>query len=200
LNSTEYYRKRHEQRLCIDCGQAVNNGEWRCTDCERKYRHEKNLDRQYYINIGVCPICKKNGLLGGESACTECRAKKTNATNVKRDINRNDYNTYMRELKYKLYHERKEQGICTYCGKRQAEPGRSKCTYCLARFADKKQAHYETVSQKQERIDNHLCVWCGKPLDRVGKLCTACARKIPSHAPSQNHPWRHNNYGHSKAN
>lgn len=32
-------------------------------------------DREFYIALGICPVCNKNTLYGGEKACLECRAR-----------------------------------------------------------------------------------------------------------------------------
>ena len=94
----------------------------------------------------------------------------------------------------KRYDERKEEGLCTRCGKRWAEAGRRKCRLCRERD----QKHYRENNtreylynykkrQKAERKENNLCVNCGQPLDlsEIG-INTFCARCREQRREAQN--------------
>lgn len=94
-------------------------------------RHTKYVreSRRFFTSIGMCPRCGKNELFGDEKRCPECRAKS----------NKYDYERYhksSRRLEQKklsanrLYHERKEQGICVKCGTRKADTNHVTCTWC----------------------------------------------------------------------
>ena len=73
--------------------------------------------RILYQGIGICPRCKKNRLYFGQE---RYRARhKEKAAELAR-VNGN-----------KVYQKRKEQGLCTRCGKK-AKPGRTMCYRCMA--------------------------------------------------------------------
>lgn len=75
-----------------------------------------------------------------------------------------------------MYQERKQQGICTRCGKRKAIVGKTKCAICLEKDAfQHRKARFNKINVKEYRKENHLCYYCGKPIDRkTGQLCQAC--------------------------
>ena len=102
--------------------------------------------------------------------------------------------TYTKELeRFKRsgrnrYAERKEEGLCTRCGKRWAEAGQTKCRPCRER--DQKWSRDNSIReylreykrlQKAERREKNLCINCGQPLEpqEIGTNtnCTKCRKK-----------------------
>lgn len=104
-------------------------------------------------------------------------------------------NSYKRST----YWERKNQGVCTRCGKRFAEAGGTKCIPCRERdyqwWKDNDMTR-KTVEQKrqlrEERRDNFLCRNCGKPLAEdekgVNTICRRC-RKVRMERTSTKRVW-----------
>lgn len=79
-----------------------------------------------YQKCGVCPECRIHPIMGDEKACPECNAKFSAQANARRNKDREHYNEQQREYLRILYAKRKEQGICTRCGKRKALRGGAK--------------------------------------------------------------------------
>ena len=84
------------------------------------------------------------------------------------------------EKKRQLRAERKANGICTNCGRRPAEEGKTRCTECLLRL----RKYSITRNRKQGLLPRELlneiglCKKCGKnELVEGYKLCEACLEK-----------------------
>lgn len=76
--------------------------------------------------------------------------------------------------------ERKANGICTNCGKRPSEQGKTRCTECLLKL---RQASIKR-NRKQGRVPRELfdgidlCIKCGRNHPVNGyKLCESCLEK-----------------------
>lgn len=69
----------------------------------------------------------------------------------------------------KRYEGRKAAGLCVYCGREKAAPGRVSCAACARSFRER---YDQLVSQR-------LCVNCRKPLKDgwTARLCFACTMK-----------------------
>lgn len=86
------------------------------------------------------------------------------------------------------YHKRKALGICTHCGRNDAEPGRVECKKCLVkhnlreqkrrdrdRETFREQARERMRQRKAEARANGLCPRCCKePADKGFKTCWRC--------------------------
>lgn len=118
------------------------------------------------------------------------------AINLGLDVHRNQMSvqTQKKDLErfkkstHKRYAERKEEGLCTRCGKRWAEAGRTKCRPCYERdrkwYRDNNTREYlydYKKRQKAERGEKNLCVNCGQPLEPheigVNTNCEKCRAK-----------------------
>lgn len=81
----------------------------------------------------------------------------------------------------------KDHGICVKCKREDAEYGRTKCSECLEKEAEKVRAkrlanpksQKEYTKIRRERLkESGLCVWCGKPLSKYSKcFCVDCRVK-----------------------
>lgn len=91
-------------------------------------------------------------------------------------------------VKRNTYAKRKEEGLCTRCGKRWAEAGRTKCRPCRERdqkwYRDNGMREYLCDYKRIQRADrkaNNLCVDCGRPLKAneigVHSSCAMCLAK-----------------------
>lgn len=123
-------------------------------------------DREFFLSIGICPICRKNKLFGDERSCPECKVKQIPLNQAYYQLHGNN-----NEAIRKRYAERKAQGICTRCGKRKAQPLKAKCGICQA-----KENARNTNKTYYDRISKGLCALCGHPSD--GKVyCESCREK-----------------------
>ena len=78
------------------------------------------------------------------------------------------------------YYKRKEQGLCTYCGKRPADHG-TYCEECARKNNERSRKRKQSEAyqkKKKEKIKNGICLSCGKPNDRVDStFCSKCTEK-----------------------
>lgn len=105
----------------------------------------------------VCPICgneiPKSAHYNQKYCSAQCRVE-----SAKR------YNKELRQL-------RKQQGLCTVCGKEQPIKGQLVCWQCSANNKDFCKAKYES------RKKRHICHQCGKPVDEDRVICPECSTK-----------------------
>lgn len=59
---------------------------------------------------------------------------------------------YMKQYRYKLYHQRKDAGICALCGKFPARPGRVICERCAQREAERQKAKHVNQTKNFRRL------------------------------------------------
>ena len=109
--------------------------------------------------IGLCSHCGKNRAPDGYFTCQECRDKdKAN-----------------REYK-------REHNLCVKCGRNHVAPNRKYCDSCLEwrrerYLAEKQNPEYidaiklRDKRRREQRKENKLCVWCGKPVFEYHTLC-----------------------------
>ena len=132
--SKRVYYHHKENGLCVRCGK-INDRAWTtlCSNCRKELTKKQTDLKNWYRENGICPYCRKQSLMGDEKRCLECSAKDYayKATHPITNEQKIQYANNSNEHKRKLYKERAEQGICTRCGKRQAEHGRKKCRICL---------------------------------------------------------------------
>lgn len=97
---------------------------------------------------------------------------------------------YNRELGLENYRWYREHGICPYCKKAYAEPGRTYCRYCMARKQTQNERNdpgrVKRNAYNRERrkalIEKGLCTSCGKrkPIPGHRKCPTCHARDVES--------------------
>ena len=63
-----------------------------------------------------------------------------------------DIKAYMRNYRYTLYHQRKDAGVCTLCGKAPARPGRVICERCAQREAERQKARHVNQTKNFRRL------------------------------------------------
>lgn len=89
----------------------------------------------------------------------------------------------------------RQKGICYVCGRNYVETGRAFCKTCADRSKTlrlKNDPNLDTLRQRNKerrlyRVENHLCIDCGKPVTKYQK----CDRCRENHRFSQ-YKWRHN--------
>lgn len=181
--SKKQYLKRKELGLCVECGGEIEEyrkGKTTCESCKIKNTIRAQETREFRRRLGFCPRCGVNKLFGEEKNCPECRAKNYKYQSPEKKI---QHAKRFYERRKELYAERKDAGICVYCGKREAKPGQSSCVYCLAKNREYKRGYNlrnkDTIQDKHEFWrDNNLCSNCGQPLKEGFKVCEECYSKI----------------------
>lgn len=166
-----------ENNLCIQCLEPIEPdraGKTTCIKCTQKRSEQITRDRNFFKEIGICPRCTKNKLMGDEKTCIECKVKQAEyATKVRNNRKMHEeYRARYNEWQRNYYLRLKQDGICTKCAKRKADEGYSTCSICRAKNREKKR---KIASQKgtnlQRRIENGLCIWCENPVKDNYKIC-----------------------------
>ena len=163
--------KRKENGLCIDCGNALDRDGVRCVKCNTKHNEKNNADRKWYIENGICPVCRDNFLFGDEKVCLECGALKYAETMKSRErLGREHYNEVHREWSKRTHHEMIQKGICTRCRKRKADYGYKTCGICREKGRKYKRVKYGKPD-RSERYKQGLCYFCDNPIKDGYKVC-----------------------------
>ena len=164
-----FIQKRKDSNLCILCKEPLDREGVHCKKCREKINKEQNETRRFLQNKGICPRCQKEPLYGDEKMCPECRAKAYEIVMKNRD--KEQYNKQHREWAKKEHERRIKLGLCTRCGKREADKGYRTCGIC--RSKDKKARDKRNYKQikRTDRIKYGLCFYCDEPVKDGYKLC-----------------------------
>ena len=163
--------KRKTNGLCIDCGNALDRDGVRCVKCNTKHNEKNNADRKWYIENGICPVCRDNFLFGDEKVCLECGASKYAETMKSRErLGREHYNEVHKEWSKRTHHEMIERGICTRCRKRKADYGYKTCGICREKIRNYNRIKYGKPD-RSERYKQGLCYFCDNPIKDGYKVC-----------------------------
>lgn len=174
---TRTYEKRKANGLCVRCGKQKDNDSIYCDECKAIHRTEIKADYHFYTGNGICPICRKNELYVG-NFCEECLAKRENYNQKWRKKNKDKVAVYLdrkREYQKEKRAFRKENNLCTLCGKVAPTEGYMTCEPCrikrnIQRNKNKVlpiyKPHWKTVLSEQG-----LCTVCGKPTYKNFGLC-----------------------------
>ena len=178
-------KKRIDAGLCINCGGFLDTNGKACSKCRQKFSEEAKERRQWYLQSGICQLCGKEKLYGSEKYCPECRAKRANQSEKQREKDRERYNKMCSDIRKRNYLKRKEEGLCTRCGKRKSETGKL-CVLCHEKRKNYSQSKRskENLIPRVERVSFGLCYTCGSKLDRRGRVCEKCANKMSNNLPA----------------
>lgn len=171
INNKNFIERRRSQGLCVLCGKPSENGAYRCNACKKKRNEEEAKTRKMYQKCGICPECRIHPIMGDEKVCPECNAKFSAQVNARRSKDREHYNEQHREYAKMLYVRRKDQGICTRCGKRKAlRGGRSTCGICTDKDRKKRAERSRDIGFEM-RKELHMCRFCNSPAKPGYKVC-----------------------------
>ena len=195
--SARHYRMRKDNGLCPRCGNPLDRKGYYCSACLEKKRKYCRENKEFYRENGICTECGKVLVPKSERICPECRAKITASRKPMSDEQRQRNNKKFSEYEKNLYRERKEQGICTRCGKRKAIHGKAKCGICLEKDAEMhRKKYFDRPNIKEYRKQNHLCYFCGKPIAVGRTICEDCEKRCSENgkkASAMNQYWRMDN-------
>ena len=138
-----------------------------CKECNNAQNSYNKETRKALSELGICPQCRKNKLYGDEKNCVECRAKSAEQVSKLRDKNREHYNEMQRTRAKERYQKDKENGICTRCRKRKADPGYSTCAFCRETM---RRARVK-MPERTGRYEQGLCFFCDNPIKPGYKVC-----------------------------
>lgn len=123
MTTLERYHARQEAGLCGRCGESADGA--LCPACREVENANRRAWRKTYIELGICPRCRKHPLMSGHVACTYCFNEATERREANKERLHDEYvarrNVYV------------EQGLCIRCGKHPHAEGRKQCEECLKR-------------------------------------------------------------------
>ena len=166
---------RRKNKLCLWCGKPLDRDGALCTACARKSNERTKAYKDYYLRIGVCPVCRKRKVTPGYKSCYPCREKiSLRKKKIYSDPIKKEQRLQARkEKRAKLV----EEGICTNCGKNKAEKGFRTCPDCRKKAKNYRKL-YVTKYQLSDRalwVSQGRCERCGNDdLQEGTKLCKKC--------------------------
>lgn len=144
----KFYRKKWEaEGKCIQCGRIKTDPKYKvCSICREKQReyYSKNKNNNgfkerisqigkdtyvFYKENGICTRCHSKDAIPGQILCADCREKNNARRRGKKVDETAEQKSKRAECKRRLYHFRKENGLCVRCGEK-ALPGLSLCALC----------------------------------------------------------------------
>lgn len=142
-----------------------------------------------YLDIGICPRCRKRPVEPNKRACYECLALDRDRYKRKRQNGSYDQKADT-ERKRRQAEERRKKGLCYRCGKYPAEGLCGRCKAKAARYREK----YSQDIKRSERPSYGRCYICGKQeLYEGHKVCKKCYQKrletIPDMLAVQDHEY-----------
>ena len=176
MTSSERYRYLKEHGLCVQCGKSKDNGGVLCKACRRKKSEYEKSYRKMMKELSICTSCKKVKVPGDETICPECRAKDSNNHARYREKHREKIRKRNNYLRNKQKDEFRENGVCVWCGKRNATPGYKSCSICRAKRRDAQRNKYVKIHpiNREEWPRYGWCYRCGDPVMEGMQLCEKC--------------------------
>jgi hypothetical protein len=139
------------------------------TECEWRKLLRKNH---------ICRQCKRQDAytLAGHPLCFECTEKDRIRQRKRRAKDGGEKN---RKRSQRIRDERAAAGLCTYCGKRMAPPGRSTCIICSTKQKERNRQREIERGMNWPRGANGYCWQCNKRMAIEGKrLCQECYDRL----------------------
>ena len=127
----------------------------------------------WYKSHHICTDCHCREAFYNHTLCEVCIEKRQNRTYIRPEESKKK-NV---EHKKKLYHERKEQGLCVRCGKK-ALKGKTMCLNC--NIANNKRA--QTNRDKYKIYNPNKCRYCEKDCVEGKKVCQEHLEKLREQA------------------
>lgn len=197
---------RRENGLCAACGVKISNGKSRCDDCAEKESKARKEIRTFRRENGYCPRCGKNKLFGDEKNCIECNTKSAIYQYGKGWRGKGSRAEYQRRKRQ----EKRENNLCTNCGKPTDDSRYVMCSLCRSKTREKSKLirindGMLSVEEKKARTEKGFCYVCGKTVKEginakstKYKLCPDCFNRSNknlenANKDTSNHVWRNQN-------
>lgn len=133
----------------------------------------------WYKKMRICPQCGTNKAAPNRVRCEECLAKNAESADKHRKIKPiASRKAYIKNLRK----QRKENGLCIWCGKPICSTSTVFCIDCKIknqRRNDKRKSGME----RSERYEYGLCYICGNPAVDGKSLCEECYKRSCDNLP-----------------
>ena len=169
------YAKRREEKLCLWCGKPLDRDGVLCVECNNKNNERSRASKEFYLQIGVCPYCRKRKTTSGHKTCLPCREKIS--LRHKMNLLDPDKKERIRKKERDKRKRRLEEGLCTKCGKNKAETGYHPCSECRKKIRNYRKAYVSKYQLPDRALwkDQGKCARCGADEQYNGfSLCRKC--------------------------
>lgn len=133
----------------------------------------------WYKQAGICPQCGTNKAAPNRVRCEECLAKNAESADKHRKISpassKKEYYKSLRE-------QRKEKGLCIWCGKPICSTSTVYCIDCKIKN-QRRNEHRKSGIDRSERKEYGLCYICGKRAVEGKRLCADCYKRSCDNLP-----------------
>ena len=109
---------------------------------------------KWYKAHHICPVCRKNRAAPNRVSCDDCLEKDRIKSQNRRK--RKEATDALNKYKRETYKKRKEEGLCTVCGKKKSLYTQTCCYECTIKRRRAKIRSYNNL--KPDRTG--LCKWC----------------------------------------
>ena len=139
----------------------------------RNEKYSRQYERYDYLKkIHICVNCGNEDAEPNSIYCLHCREKIYSRNRKYRKNNEEKMKTKEKDYFKNLYHKRKEQGICTKCGKRKVcRSSTTLCLECYIKHKRIKDKRWNNEISRSERKYYDLCYVCGKEKIYKSNLC-----------------------------
>lgn len=134
----------------------------------------KKDERDFLLRQGICPRCQKRAVEPNKHACYECLGRERDRYHRRKAEGILDKKCAQdNSRKMTEYYKRKRDGICTRCGKRNAQYGLL-CGRCYSKYRSKQLMKQDDI-QRSERPSYGRCYICGNyGLYDCHRVCKEC--------------------------
>lgn len=132
---------------------------------------------EWYKERGICVQCGTNTAAPGRARCEECLVKNAESSKKQRErrdssVRKESHREHIRQLR----RERKEKGLCIFCGKPICSKSTVFCIDCYIKNQRNNDKRKSGIS-RSERPDYGLCYRCGSSVNQGERLCDKCKKQ-----------------------
>ena len=183
--------------ICPSCKKRkAAPGRVQCEQCSVEVKE----CRRKLVSSGICRQCRNEEAEPGKQNCWDCAEKARKAGQARRDSETAGQRTirlaYHRAYARMRSENFKAAGLCTRCGKRKSQSGKSVCIDCRIVLRREKEQRKPDTLLRNERPDYGLCYICGEAKLDGKKLCARCVKtsmlnleKANAAIDREGHPW-----------
>ena len=201
-SNKDYDRKRYidlkARGICPSCKKRnAAPGGVQCEQCKAEVKEYKHK----LVSRGICRQCQSEEAEPGKQNCWDCAEKARKAEQARRDAETAGQRTVRLAYNHSYTRTRRESlkaaGLCTRCGKRKSQAGKSVCIDCRIVLRREREQRKPDTLLRNERPDYGLCYICGSEVFEGKKVCLkhydtgmANLAKARAKVDMAKHPWR----------
>ena len=129
---------------------------------------KKGLNVKYTVFVGYSDSTEKFNKLVNENRHW---GYKVLGVNLEKNTNLNNLINLTNDVMKEENQKRIEKGLCTRCGKRNADSGYKTCGICRAKDGEKRRIRNYKSEKRSDRTKRGLCYFCDNPVEEGFKVC-----------------------------